>query len=361
LSAGLILFSAPKIDFVNPNKEFIIMKETLLKMKEEALAALAAPEADLEALRIRYLGKKGELTAVLRGMGKLTAEERPVIGQIANEVREAIENELTARAQEQKTAALAARLAAEKLDVTVPGTVPEIGHIHPLDRVQRDMEEIFIGMGFDIVEGPEVEYDYYNFQALNIPPDHPARDTQDTFYITDNILLRSQTSPVQARTMEKRKPPIRIISPGRVYRSDAMDATHSPLFHQMEGLVVDKNVTMGDLKGTLEMFAKKMFGEETKVRFRPHHFPFTEPSAEVDVSCFACGGKGCRLCKGEGWIEILGAGMVHPNVLRMCNIDPDEYSGFAFGMGVERVTMLKYHIDDIRHLYENDVRFLSQF
>ena len=337
------------------------MKETLLKMKEEALAALAAPEADLEALRIRYLGKKGELTAVLRGMGKLTAEERPVIGQIANEVREAIENELTERAQQQKTAALAARLAAEKLDVTVPGTVPEIGHIHPLDRVQRDMEEIFIGMGFDIVEGPEVEYDYYNFQALNIPPDHPARDTQDTFYITDNILLRSQTSPVQARTMEIRKPPIRIISPGRVYRSDAMDATHSPLFHQMEGLVVDKNVTMGDLKGTLEMFAKKMFGEETKVRFRPHHFPFTEPSAEVDVSCFACGGKGCRLCKGEGWIEILGAGMVHPNVLRMCGIDPDEYSGFAFGMGVERVTMLKYHIDDIRHLYENDVRFLSQF
>ena len=337
------------------------MKETLLKMKEEALAALAAPDADLEALRIRYLGKKGELTAVLRGMGKLSAEERPVIGQIANEVREAIENELTARAQELKTAALAARLSAEKLDVTVPGTVPEIGHIHPLDRVQRDMEEIFIGMGFDIVEGPEVEYDYYNFQALNIPPDHPARDTQDTFYITDNILLRSQPSPVQARTMEKRKPPIRIISPGRVYRSDAMDATHSPLFHQMEGLVVDKNVTMGDLKGTLEMFAKKMFGEETKVRFRPHHFPFTEPSAEVDVSCFACGGKGCRLCKGEGWIEILGAGMVHPNVLRMCNIDPDEYSGFAFGMGVERVTMLKYHIDDIRHLYENDVRFLSQF
>ena len=337
------------------------MKETLLKMKEEALAALAAPDADLEALRIRYLGKKGELTAVLRGMGKLSAEERPVIGQIANEVREAIENELTARAQQQKTAALAARLAAEKLDVTVPGTVPEIGHIHPLDRVQRDMEEIFIGMGFDIVEGPEVEYDYYNFQALNIPPDHPARDTQDTFYITDNILLRSQTSPVQARTMEKRKPPIRIISPGRVYRSDAMDATHSPLFHQMEGLVVDKNVTMGDLKGTLEMFAKKMFGEETKVRFRPHHFPFTEPSAEVDVSCFACGGKGCRLCKGEGWIEILGAGMVHPNVLRMCGIDPDEYSGFAFGMGVERVTMLKYHIDDIRHLDENDVRFLSQF
>ena len=337
------------------------MKDTLLKIKAEALSAITQDGADLEALRIRYLGKKGELTAVLRGMGKLSAEERPVIGQIANEVREAIENELSARAQAAKNAELDRRLKAERLDVTVPGTEIAVGHIHPLDRVQRDMEEIFIGMGFDIVEGPEVEYDYYNFQALNIPPDHPARDTQDTFYITDNILLRSQTSPVQARTMEIRKPPIRIISPGRVYRSDAMDATHSPLFHQMEGLVVDKNVTMGDLKGTLEMFAKKMFGEDTKVRFRPHHFPFTEPSAEVDVSCFACGGKGCRLCKGEGWIEILGAGMVHPNVLRICGIDPEEYSGFAFGMGIERVTMLKYHIDDIRHLYENDIRFLAQF
>ncbi len=337
------------------------MKDTLLKIKAEALSAITQDGADLEAQRIRYLGKKGELTAVLRGMGKLSAEERPVIGQIANEVREAIENELAQRAQAQKAAELDRRLASEKIDVTVPGTEIAVGHIHPLDRVQRDMEEIFIGMGFDIVEGPEVEYDYYNFQALDIPPDHPARDTQDTFYITDNILLRSQTSPVQARTMEIRKPPIRIISPGRVYRSDAMDATHSPLFHQMEGLVVDKNVTMGDLKGTLEMFAKKMFGEDTKVRFRPHHFPFTEPSAEVDVSCFACGGKGCRLCKGEGWIEILGAGMVHPNVLRICGIDPEEYSGFAFGMGIERVTMLKYHIDDIRHLYENDVRFLAQF
>ena len=337
------------------------MKDTLLKIKAEALSAITQDGADLEALRIRYLGKKGELTAVLRGMGKLSAEERPVIGQIANEVREAIENELAARAQAQKAAELDRRLAAEKIDVTVPGTEITVGHIHPLARIQRDMEDIFIGMGFDIVEGPEVEYDYYNFQALNIPPDHPARDTQDTFYITENILLRSQTSPVQVRTMEKRRPPIRIISPGRVYRSDAMDATHSPLFHQMEGLVVDKNVTMGDLKGTLEMFAKKMFGDDTRVRFRPHHFPFTEPSAEVDVSCFACGGKGCRLCKGEGWIEILGAGMVHPNVLRGCDIDPDEYSGFAFGMGIERVTMLKYHIDDIRHLYENDIRFLAQF
>ena len=247
------------------------------------------------------------------------------------------------------------------MDVTVPGTPALVGHVHPIARIQREMEEIFIGMGFDIVEGPEVEYDYYNFQALNIPPDHPARDTQDTFYISENILLRTQTSSVQARTMETRKPPIRIVSPGRVYRSDAVDATHSPLFHQMEGLVIDKGVTMGNLKGALEMFAQTMFGAETKVRFRPHHFPFTEPSAEVDVSCFACGGKGCRLCKGEGWIEILGAGMVHPNVLTMGGIDPEEYSGFAFGMGIERIAMLKYHIDDMRHLYENDVRFLTQF
>jgi len=337
------------------------MKDTLLKIREDALSAIKAPDADLEAIRIRYLGKKGELTAVLRGMGQLSAEERPVVGQIVNEVREAIERELTARAEEQKAAQLNARLTAEKVDVTVPGTPVSVGHVHPIARIQREMEEIFIGMGFDIVEGPEVEYDYYNFQALNIPPDHPARDTQDTFYISDNILLRTQTSSVQARTMENRKPPIRIVSPGRVYRSDAVDATHSPLFHQMEGLVIDKGVTMGNLKGALEMFAQTMFGAETKVRFRPHHFPFTEPSAEVDVSCFACGGKGCRLCKGEGWIEILGAGMVHPNVLTMGGIDPDVYSGFAFGMGIERIAMLKYHIDDMRLLYENDVRFLSQF
>ena len=337
------------------------MKENLEQIRSEALSAIAADGADLEALRIKYLGKKGELTAVLRGMGQLTPEERPIVGQIANEVRADIEAAMTARKETLAAEALERRLKEEKLDVTMPGTAAKMGHVHPLNLVQRDLEDIFIGLGFSIEEGPEVEYDYYNFQALNIPPDHPARDTQDTFYITDNILLRSQTSPVQARTMEIRKPPIRIISPGRVYRSDAMDATHSPLFHQMEGLVVDKNVTMGDLKGTLEMFAKKMFGEDTKVRFRPHHFPFTEPSAEVDVSCFACGGKGCRLCKGEGWIEILGAGMVHPNVLRICGIDPEEYSGFAFGMGIERVTMLKYHIDDIRHLYENDIRFLAQF
>ncbi len=340
------------------------MKETLNKIKVEALEAISSPETDdaaLEALRIKYLGKKGELTAVLRGMGQLSAEERPIVGQIANEVRAEIETAIGEKKSALKEKALEAALVAEKLDVTVPGKAQKIGHRHPLTLVQRDMEEIFIGMGFSIAEGPEVEYDYYNFQALNIPENHPARDTQDTFYITDKILLRSQTSPVQARVMEQQKPPIRIISPGRVYRSDAMDATHSPLFHQMEGLVVDKGITMGDLKGMLESFAKVEFGEETRIRFRPHHFPFTEPSAEVDISCFMCGGKGCRLCKGEGWIEILGAGMVHPNVLRNCGIDPEVYSGFAFGMGVERIAMLKYHVDDIRHFYENDVRFIEQF
>ena len=337
------------------------MRDTLERIRQEAMEQLASPDADLEQIRIRYLGKKGELTAVLRGMGKLTAEERPVIGQLANEVRADIEAAIAAQGEKAAAAALEKKLATERIDVTMPGRAPAIGQRHPLAIVQRDMEEIFIGMGFQIAEGPEVEYDYYNFQALNIPENHPARDTQDTFYITENILLRSQTSPVQVRVMEKQRPPIRVISPGRVYRSDAVDATHSPLFHQMEGLVVDKGITMGDLKGMLELFAKQMFGEETRIRFRPHHFPFTEPSAEVDVSCFACGGKGCCLCKGEGWIEILGAGMVHPNVLRNCNVDPEEYSGFAFGMGIERVTMLKYHIDDMRLLYENDVRFLSQF
>ena len=340
------------------------MKETLQKIKAEALEIIGAPETDdatLEAARVKYLGKKGELTSVLRMMGKLTPEERPVMGQLANEVRATIEEAIAEKKAVLAEKMLETKLAAEKLDVTMPGKVQKIGHRHPLTLVMRDLEDIFIGMGFSIVEGPEVEYDYYNFQALNIPENHPARDTQDTFYITDNILLRSQTSPVQARTMEKQKPPIRIISPGRVYRSDAMDATHSPLFHQMEGLVVDEGITMGDLKGMLETFAKTEFGEDTRIRFRPHHFPFTEPSAEVDISCFMCGGKGCRLCKGEGWIEILGAGMVHPNVLSMCGIDPEVYSGFAFGMGIERIAMLKYHIDDIRHFYENDVRFIEQF
>ncbi len=337
------------------------MREILEKIRSEALRALSESDAQIEDLRIKYLGKKGELTAVLRGMGALSSEERPVIGQLANEVRASIEKKIEELSQFAKKKELEQRLISEKLDVTLPGTKVPVGHPHPLSLVQKQLEDIFLGMGYTIVDGPEVEYDYYNFQALNIPKDHPARDTQDTFYITENILLRSQTSPVQARVMEKTQPPIRIISPGRVYRSDAVDATHSPLFHQLEGLVIDKNVTMGDLKGTLELFAKRMFGEDTRIRFRPHHFPFTEPSAEVDVSCFMCGGEGCRFCKNEGWIEILGAGMVHPNVLRNCGIDPEVYSGFAFGLGIERIAVLKYHIDDMRLLYENDIRFLNQF
>ena len=338
------------------------MKEKLKQISEEALRAIEeATDASLEQIKIQYLGKKGELTAVLRGMGSLSPEERPKIGQLANEIREKIESAIAKKVQETQAKALEHKLKAEKIDVTMPGTALPAGHIHPLTSVQRELENIFIGMGFEVVEGPEVELDYYNFQALNIPENHPARDTQDTFYITDKILLRSQTSPVQVRTMEHRKPPIRIISPGRVYRSDALDSTHSPLFHQLEGLVVDKGITMGDLKGTLETFAKKMFGENTRIRFRPHHFPFTEPSAEVDASCFVCGGKGCRLCKGEGWIEILGAGMVHPFVLSNCGIDPEVYSGFAFGLGIERITMISRGIDDIRLFYENDQRFLDQF
>ena len=337
------------------------MRETLEKIRESALEQIQSVGASLEQIRIRYLGKKGELTAVLRGMGALSAEERPKIGELANKVRADIEEAIAAKQRQKEALALEKRLREEKLDVTMPGTPVAVGHLHPLTQVQRQLEDIFIGMGFSIEEGPEVELDYYNFQALNIPKNHPARDTQDTFYITDSILLRSQTSPVQVRAMEHRKPPIRIISPGRVYRSDALDATHSPLFHQLEGLVVDRGITMGDLKGTLEIFAKKMFGENTRIRFRPHHFPFTEPSAEVDVSCYVCGGKGCRICKGEGWIEILGAGMVHPFVLSNCGIDPEVYSGFAFGMGIERVAMKAYSIDDIRLFYENDERFLEQF
>jgi len=340
------------------------MKDMLLGIKEKAAGqiACAADAAALEALRVAYLGKKGELTAVLRGMGKLTAEERPVIGALANEVRAEIEAKLEEAGERIKVGALAEKLKKEKLDVTMPGTgANPVGKRHPLAQIELTMCDIFRSMGFDIAEGPEVELDYYNFTALNTPENHPARDVQDTFYITDKILLRSQTSCVQARTMENIKPPIRIVSPGRVYRSDAVDATHSPMFHQLEGLVVDKGITMGDLKGMLELFAQTMFGSDTKIRFRPHHFPFTEPSAEVDISCFVCGGKGCRVCKGEGWIEILGAGMVHPNVLRYGGIDPEVYSGFAFGMGIERIAMRKYNIDDMRLLYENDVRFLAQF
>lgn len=339
------------------------MREQLeaIRAKAEEALSKAADMQELDALRVQFLGKKGALTAVLKQMGSLSAEDRPVMGQLANKVRAFIEEDIATRQAEIKAAAMAHRLDAETLDVTLPGTRHELGAKHPLSIVLDEIKEIFVGMGFDIVEGPEVEYDYYNFEALNIPKDHPARDTQDTFYITDNILLRTQTSPMQVRVMEQQKPPIRIIAPGRVYRSDAVDATHSPLFHQIEGLVVDKGITMADLKGTLEAFVKRLYGADSVVRFRPHHFPFTEPSAEVDVQCFACHGKGCRLCKGEGWIEILGCGMVHPKVLSNCGIDPEVYSGFALGMGLERVVMRRYQIDDLRLFYDNDVRFLKQF
>ncbi len=339
------------------------MKQQLESIREIALKELAETQDQkaLDDLRVKYLGKKGELTAILKQMGKLSAEERPVIGQLANEVRSSIEDCLAERVEALKAQAMKLRLENEKIDVTMPGTPCEMGHKHPLSIVLDEIKEIFIGMGFEIVDGPEVELDYYNFEALNIPKDHPARDTQDTFYINDNIVLRTQTSPVQIRTMENQKPPVRVISPGRVYRSDAVDSTHPPLFLQMEGLVVDKGITFADLKGTLETFVKRLYGEDSVVRFRPHHFPFTEPSAEVDVQCFNCHGEGCRLCKNEGWIEILGCGMVHPQVLRNCGIDPEEYSGFAFGLGLERVTMRRYTIDDLRLFYENDVRFLKQF
>ena len=339
------------------------MKQQLEEIKSRAAAALANAKLpqEIDELRVRFLGKKGELTGILKQMGKLSPEERPVIGQLANEVRSWIETDIETRLTEIKASQMAARLESEKLDVTLPGKRPQFGAKHPLSIVLDEIKEIFIGMGFEIADGPEVETDYYNFEALNIPKDHPVRDTQDTFYINENILLRTQTSPVQVRVMEQKKPPIRIISPGRVYRSDALDATHSPLFHQIEGLVVDKGITFADLKGTLETFIKRLYGEDSVVRFRPHHFPFTEPSAEVDVQCFNCKGEGCRLCKGEGWIEILGCGMVHPKVLSNCGIDPEVYSGFALGMGLERVVMRRYNIDDIRLFYENDVRFLKQF
>ena len=339
------------------------MKEQLNEIKKKAKERLEGISelSALENLRVELLGKKGELTAVLKGMGKLSAEERPAVGQLANEVRGFIENTIETKKAEFEAAIERAKIESETIDVTMPGTKVELGKKHPLTTVLDDLKDIFIGMGFSVVEGPEVELDYYNFEALNIPKDHPARDTQDTFYINENVVLRSQTSPVQIRTMEKQKPPIRMIAPGRVYRSDAVDATHSPVFHQVEGLVIDKNITMADLKGTLEVFVKKLYGDDTRLRFRPHHFQFTEPSAEVDISCFNCGGKGCRVCKGEGWIEILGCGMVHPKVLRNCGIDPDEYSGFAFGIGLERVAMFRYDIDDMRLVYENDMRFLKQF
>ena len=339
------------------------MKAELEAIAKQALEELKGAQdlKVLDAVRVKYLGKKGELTAILKQMGKLSAEERPAIGQLANQVRADIEQMLEQTKTDLEAKALDIRLAGETLDVTLPGQKKPLGKKHPLTIVLDELKEIVVGMGFEIATGPEVELDYYNFEALNIPKDHPSRDTQDTFYISDNVLLRTQTSPMQIRTMEKKKPPIRIIAPGRVYRSDAVDATHSPLFHQVEGLVVDKGITMADLKGTLEVFVKRLYGDSTVVRFRPHHFPFTEPSAELDVQCFHCHGEGCSLCKGEGWIEILGCGMVHPQVLLNCGIDPEEYSGFAFGLGLERMVMMRYGIDDLRLFYDNDVRFLKQF
>ena len=339
------------------------MKEQLSALRETAMAELQTlnDPKQLEDFRVRYLGKKGSVTALLRGMGALSAEERPVMGQLVNWLRQELEEAVSAKSQAIQDALQKEKLIAETLDVTMPGKKAAKGGLHPLNVVLEDIIDIFQSMGFDIVDGPEVETDYYNFQALNVPEDHPARDMQDTFYMADNLLLRTQTSAAQARTMEERKPPIRIICPGRVYRADEVDATHSPVFHQIEGLVIDKGITMCDLKGVLEQFAQEIYGEETKVRFRPSFFPFTEPSVEVDVTCSECGGKGCRVCKGAGWIEILGAGMVHPNVLRMGGIDPEVYTGFAFGIGLDRLTTTRYKISDIRLLFENDVRFLEQF
>lgn len=339
------------------------MQEQLMSIKENAFNELkdAINSAKLEEIRVKYLGKKGELTTILRSMGGLSKEERPVVGKLVNEVKKEVEDKIEEMLTSIKEKEKNAKLASEVIDISMPGKKNVIGKRHPLDLTLESMKDIFISMGFTIEEGPEVELDYYNFEALNIPKNHPARSEQDTFYINDNLVLRTQTSPVQIRVMEEQKPPIKMIAPGKVYRSDAVDATHSPIFYQMEGLVIDKGVTFADLKGTLELFAKKMFGENVKTKFRPHHFPFTEPSAEMDATCFVCEGKGCRVCKGSGWIELLGCGMVHPQVLRNCGIDPEVYSGFAFGFGVDRMVMLKYGIDDIRLLYESDMRFLNQF
>ena len=339
------------------------MKEKLEAIKNAALDKIAKADMldRLNDIRVAYLGKKGELTEVLKGMKDVAPEDRPKVGAMVNEVRAIIESKLEAVKTKLANAERDARLKKEVIDVTLPADRNLVGHSHPNMVALEEIERIFIGMGYEVVEGPEVEYDYYNFEALNIPANHPAKDEQDTFYINKDIVLRTQTSSTQVHEMEKGRMPIRMISPGRVYRSDEVDATHSPSFHQVEGLVIDKNITFADLKGTLEVFAKEIFGEETKVRFRPHHFPFTEPSAEMDVSCFKCGGKGCRFCKNSGWIEILGCGMVHPHVLEMSKIDPEEYTGLAFGIGLERIALLKYEIDDMRLLYENDVRFLKQF
>ena len=339
------------------------MQEKLKLIETTAIDELnkAVSKEDIEAIRVKYLGKKGEVTLILRGMGGLSPEERPIVGKLVNDVRgnleERIENALTNIKKKEKEE----RLKNEVIDISMPGDKNPLGGKNPLTITMEEIQDIFLSMGFSIEEGPEVELDYYNFEALNMPKNHPARGEQDTFYINDNVVLRTQTSPVQVRTMENQKPPIKMISPGKVYRSDAVDATHSPIFYQVEGLVIDKGITFADLKGTLETFVKKMFGDKMVTKFRPHHFPFTEPSAEMDATCFVCGGEGCKVCKGEGFIEILGCGMVHPKVLENCGIDPNEYSGFAFGFGLDRMVMQKFGIDDIRLLYEADMRFLKQF
>lgn len=339
------------------------MKERLLQIREEATRMIEQTESlkTLEDLRIKYLGKKGELTDILKGMGKLSKEERPEMGKVSNEVRASIEGMLSETKEKLEKKALDAKLASEVIDVTMPGKAPVVGKKHPLTRTFDDLTDIFLGMGYKIAEGPEVETVYNAFDALNSPDDHPSRSLSDTFYFAENICLRPHTSSVQIRTMKNKKPPIKVISPGRCFRFDELDATHSPMFHQLEGLVIDEKVTMADLKGTLDLFVKRFFGSNTRTKFRPHHFPFTEPSAEVDVTCFKCGGVGCKVCSGTGWIEILGCGMVHPGVLEECGIDSEKYSGFAFGMGVDRITMLKYEIDDIRYLFENDMRMINQF
>lgn len=339
------------------------MQAQLNKILEEAKEQLqqAASVSDVDEIRVKLLGKKGKLTEILRGMGKLSPEERKTTGQMANSVRSEIEGLLECRFADMKAAAKEAKFKLEKIDVTEPGKEVTLGVKHPLTITIEEISKVFMSMGFSIAEGPEVETVFNNFDALNAGPDHPSRDMSDTFYITEDILLRTQTSPVQVRTLMKTKPPIKVISPGRCFRCDTPDATHSPMFHQIEGLVVDEGITMADLKGTLDSFAKQLFGTETRTKFRPHHFPFTEPSAEMDVSCFKCGGKGCRVCKGSGWIEVLGCGMVHPHVLKVGGLDTEKYTGFAFGMGVERAAMLKYGVDDIRLFYENDMRFINQF
>lgn len=339
------------------------MNEKLEKVKVQLLQKLSTVNklVDIESIKVEYLGKKGEITSLLKTLGQMPPEERKEVGSLINTLRQEVESIIEDKLKMMRNLEIEKKLESEKIDISIDKSSRDFGNKHPLTAVLDNIKDIFIGMGYSIEEGPEVEYAEMNFDMLNTPKDHPARDLQDTFYITDSIILRTQTSPVQARTMLKQKPPIKIIVPGRVYRSDSVDATHSPMFHQIEGLVIDENITMADLKGTLEMFAKECFGEDTKIRLRPHHFPFTEPSAEVDVSCFVCGGEGCRVCKGEGWIEILGGGMVHPNVLELAGIDSKKYTGFAFGMGLERIAMTKYDINDMRYLYENDVRFLKQF